>query len=179
MCPRTSRRTVLRTLGVVLASGFAGCLAEESESPQTDRTTNDSITRSTSASRPSSTTDSQPTTSPESTETYVPGWENPEPEKDHDVILENRHDEPHTIDVRIAHEQTVVFEESFDAEPGFDRVIYNFLDSPIDGIAHYEVRAELEDGTTAEIGFATDSCHGHVIVSVEENGELFATYSIC
>lgn len=181
MHPRTSRRTALRTLGVVLVPGLAGCLSDDAGSPVTDGETADSATQtpdSTTRTAPT-TRRPDPTTSSESTETYVPGWENPEPEKDHDVILENRHGEPHTIDVRITHEQRMIFEESFDAEPGFDRVIYNFLESPIDGIASYEVRAELEDGTTAETTFATDSCHGQVIVSIGENGELNAFYSIC
>ena len=168
MYPRTSRRTALRTLGVVFVPGLAGCLSDDAGSPATDRETADSTTRT-----------PDPTISAEPTETYVPEWENPEPEKDHDVILGNRHNQPHTIDVRITHEQTVIFEESFDAESGFDRVIYNFLESPIDGIASYEVRAELEDGTRAETTFVTDSCHGQVVVSVGENGELNAFYSIC
>ena len=174
MYPRTSRRTALRTLGVVLVPGLAGCLSDDASSPETRRETPETAT-ATPEPIPSTT---EPTTE-DRTETYVPGWENPEPEKDHDVFVENRHDQAHTVEVRVTHEGSVVFEESFEAEPGFDRSVYNFVQSPIDGIASYVVRATLEDGTADAVTFATDSCHGHVVVSIGENGELAVFYSIC
>ena len=100
-------------------------------------------------------------------------------ERDRDVTIENEHDESHTVHLEITHEGETIHEQRTEAPPGMDAVVYNFRRSPIAGVARYAVAAELGDGQSEGIDFRTTSCFGHVVVSVDEDGELSVSTSIC
>lgn len=102
-----------------------------------------------------------------------------EADTDHDVHLENRHDEPHTIHLEITHEGETIHEQRTEAPSGMDALVYNFRRSPIDGVAEYVVAADLGDGQSESVDFRTSSCYGDVVVSVEEDGALSVSFSIC
>lgn len=167
-----TRRSILQVLASIVSIGITGCLSTErtAEGGISDQST-------TTQSEPAVSADS--TRSTETSDSTVPGWEDPEPRKDHDVTIESFHDQTHTIDLAITHDGEVLFEDSFELSPGEELTPYNFLASPIDGIADYSIEAQLEDGQTASTTFTTDSCHGEVVVIVEKSGTLSATYSIC
>ena len=100
-------------------------------------------------------------------------------EKDHDVHLVDGHDESHTVHLEITHEGEPIHEQRVETPPGMDAAVYNFRRSPVDGVATYVVATELGDGPSECIGFRTTSCSGHVVVPVDDDGELNVSNSIC
>lgn len=177
MPPDVTRRTILAALGSS-AVGFTGCLSK-GRLPSDDSTDvpTSTVGSSTPVSTPTVSADN--TRPPEETGTFVPEWENPKPDKDHDVVVENQHTRAHTVDLRITHDDTVVFSKSIELAAGAKVVPYNFVDSPLDGIVDYVVDVTLDDGQTDRTTFTTDSCHGWVLITVSKTGELRATYVVC
>jgi hypothetical protein len=175
MSPDVTRRLTLQALAATISVGLAGCLSEERTVPN-DRSDTSTVRETTPLS---STVSTDKTRSTQATTSVDSWWENPEPEKDHDVTIENHHDQLHTVELTIAHDEKPVFEGSYELSPGSTVTPYNFLQSPLDGIVDYDVEAHLEDGQADGTTFSTDSCHGDVVVTVDETGELAVFYSIC
>lgn len=101
------------------------------------------------------------------------------PDTDHDVRLDNRHDEAHVVHLEITHDGDTIHEGRYVAPPGTDTVVYNFRRSPIDGVATYVVAADLEDGRTGSARIKTTECYGGTVVRVDGDGRLSVFYSIC
>ena len=100
-------------------------------------------------------------------------------DEDHDVRLDNSHDEEHVVGLEVTHESDTIHEGRHRAPPGTNTVVYNFQRSPIDGVAEYVVAAELEDGQADSVEIRTTACYGGTVVHVDEDGDLRVFYSIC
>lgn len=178
MSPSVDRRTFLRASGLAIA-GLAGCLTDPNRPGLSDPEHRRTTATGTPTEQPTDGTETTDATTEPGIRTTGEPWAHAKPDEDHDITVENYHERAHTVTLTITHDGETVHEESYEAESGADRVVYNFTRSPVDGKAEYEVTARLEGGQFETIHFVTDTCHGEVIVSIDADGKLDVIYSVC
>lgn len=160
-----------RLVPVLLAGLFltAGCLSpgstpgDSSPTPSTVSTSTESAT-----SRTATTT--------------VCGWsclaEQPDPR--HSVQLENNWNQSVDVHVRVVRNatNTTVHDETYTLAPGSERTAYNVAAADPDGIETFDVAIRALN-TTENTRIRTSECFGNAFARIQDDGELFVSYSIC
>lgn len=160
-----------RLFPVLLAVLFltAGCLSPAS-APEDSSSTTDTVPTTT-----------EPTTTRTAT-TTVCGWSclDDQPDPHHSVQLENNWNQSVEVHVRVIREatNTTVHNETYTLEPGSERTVYNVAEAEPDGIETFDV-AITALNTTENTGIRTSKCFGNAFARIQNDGELFVSYSIC
>jgi hypothetical protein len=162
------RRTLLTTVAAILSGFTAGCST-------TDDRTNADAERSTTSGASTTTTRRTAT----ATTTREPHPSNV-PEPNHEVLLWNDDDEPHTLALAVQSRQRtdVVHQGTYEVAPGEKRSAYNLAEADPVGIERFEIRGEPDDRTRT-VTIWTTACHGHVYFEWSEDYPFIGDSSIC
>lgn len=160
-----------RLYPVLLAVLFltAGCLSPAS-APEDSSSTTDTVPTTT-----------EPTTSRTVTTTAC-GWSclEDQPDPHHSVRLDNNWNQGVDVHVRVTRgaTNTTVHNETYTLQPGSERTAYNVAEAEPDGIETFDV-AITALNSTENTEIQTNKCYGNAFARIQDNGELFVSYSIC
>ena len=102
-----------------------------------------------------------------------------QPDPDLPIMVENRHDEAHEIELTVTRESgETVYEATETVAPGEDREAYNLREAEPDGVEAFTIEARMGE-ETGSVEVETSACYGLVEVGVNEDGTLYPTYAIC
>lgn len=91
-----------------------------------------------------------------------------------DLVLENHHDDIHTVSVTLSREGEELHNGDHTLEPDMENRIKNLIFEP----GNYRLKATLEDGTTETIEQTVSNEVWHAYVTITEDGELFLSYDV-
>jgi hypothetical protein len=174
--PVRRRRLLALAGGTLAGGGLTGCLGSTGPGDASPSPTPTDVPDGSTTPDGSPTPDGSnaPTDDPPSVSDSLS-----EPDPDLPIVIENRHGRRHSVSVTVRRASgTVVHERTYEVAPDTDREVYNLRRAEPEGVETFTVDAAAA-GQTATVSVETNACHGHVILALADDGEFYATYSIC